>query len=239
MTQPITEGTIIDEGNYKLFQNKEIIKTKKLYEIEYQFMVQEPDSYVESNSPYRNGQILLGRVNRLSMKLCHEYCESCNQLGISNNEQYCLSCLEPYTYDYFSYYNIFQSNCVPEGYFNDIETGHLIECNSVAYKYYYNKTDNGKRICFKYDYECPTSYNYLNPDTNECFNYIYSLYEDISESYTTNVITNLVSIMNAYVFLDIAQNPQIFKPTHSTHSPIDLISSLNNVKRDNRKYDGI
>ena len=236
LTKAITDGTIIDEGNYIIFQNKEIIKTNKLYELEYQYMVQEPNSFVDNSYSYGNGQILFGRVNKLSMKLCHEFCETCKQLGISNNNQYCLSCLEPYTYNYFNYFNIFQSNCVPEGYYIDLEAGQLIECNSIEYKYYFNKTDNNKRICFKNDYECPISYSYFNQSSNECYNYIYSLYEDLTESYIAYVLSNLVSIIDNYVFLDIAQNPQIFKTTHSTHSPIDLIDSLNNVKIENRKY---
>ena len=236
LSQPITERTIIDEGKYILMQNKEIIKTNKFYEIHYQYMVQEPNSYVDSKISYDKGQILFGRINKLSMKLCHEFCETCIQLGISNDNQYCLNCLENYRYNYLSYFNIIQSNCVPEGYYNDKETGHLTECNSVEYKYYYNKTDNNKRICFKYDYECPTAYNNLDPYTNECFNYIYSLYEDIPEFYIENIIENLASILNAYVFLDITKNPQIFNTKHSTHSPIDLISSLNNIKRENRQY---
>ena len=232
----ITEGTILEEGKYILMQNKEIIKTNKFYEIQYQYMVQEPDSYIGHQISYGKGQILFGRVNKLYMKLCHEFCETCIQLGISNNEQYCLSCLENYEYNYSSYFNIFQSNCVPEGYYNDIETGLLTECNSVPYKFYYNLTDNNKRICFKYDYDCPTSYNFFDQDTNECFNYIYSLYEDISETYVENIISNLVKIINGYVFLDVAQNPEIFKTKHSTHSPVDLISSLNNVKKENRQF---
>jgi len=236
LTKAITDGTIIDEGNYVIFQNKEIIKTNKFYELEYQYSVQEPNSFIDNSYSYGKGQIFFGRVNKLSMKLCHQFCETCKQLGISNNQQYCMSCLEPYTYNYFNYFNIFQSNCVPEGYYNDIEAGQLIECKSVEYKYYFNKTDNNKRICFKYDYECPISYNYMNKNSNECTNYIYSLYEDLAESYIDYVISNLVSIIDSYVFLDIAQNPQIFKTSHSTHSPIDLIASLNNVKTENRQY---
>ena len=65
------------------------------------------------------------------MKLCHEYCETCKELGTNDNNQLCLSCLEPYTYDYFTYFNIFKSNCVPEGYYNDEESGFLVECNST------------------------------------------------------------------------------------------------------------
>ena len=226
-SQAILNGTVIDEGNYVLYQNKEVIKTNKLYELEYQYLVEES---------FENRQILYGRVNKLSMKLCHEFCDSCYQLGISENEQFCLSCLEQYTYNYFSYFNIFKSICVPEGYYYDKEVEQLIKCDTVQYKYYYNITDNNKRICFKYDYECPTSYNFLDKSDNECFNYIYSLYEDLNEDYTNYVISNLASLLNAYVFVDVSQNPKIFKTNHSTHEPIDLIDSINNVKKDNRKY---
>ena len=90
------------------------------------------------------------------MKLCHKYCGTCNEFGKTNNKQNCLSCLEPYTYDYFRYFNKFKSNCVPEGYYNDEESGNLVECESVSkYKFYFNETDNNKRICFKYEYKCP------------------------------------------------------------------------------------
>ena len=236
LTTPITDESFIEEGNYILYQNKEIIKTNKLYELKYQYIVQEPISYIDPSYSNENEHILFGRVNKLSMKLCHDFCETCYQLGISNDKQFCLSCLEPYTYDYFKYFNIFMSNCVPEGYYNDRENGKLIECKSTEYKYYYNKTDNNKKICFKYDYECPTSYSYFDLISNECSNYIYDLYEDLPESYTTNILSNLISIINAYVFLDIAKNPQIFKQNHTTHTPIDLIETLKNVKKEKRNY---
>ena len=69
-SQAILNGTVIDEGNYVLYQNKEVIKTNKLYELEYQYLVEES---------FENRQILYGRVNKLSMKLCHEFCDSCYQ----------------------------------------------------------------------------------------------------------------------------------------------------------------
>ena len=40
-SQVIPNGTIIDEGNYVLYQNKEVIKKNKLYELEYQYLVEE------------------------------------------------------------------------------------------------------------------------------------------------------------------------------------------------------
>ena len=39
LSKHIVNGSIIDEGNYILHQNKEVIKTNKLYELEYQYLV--------------------------------------------------------------------------------------------------------------------------------------------------------------------------------------------------------
>ena len=138
------------------------------------------------------------------MKLCHEFCSSCNELGKDNGDQHCLSCLNP-TYDYFSYFNIFTTNCVPYGYYYDRENGKLEKCADNNYKYYYNKTDNNKKICFKYDYECPAFYSYFNKESNECINYLDLFNLDYSASIIEDVISNLTSIINAYVFLDIAK----------------------------------
>ena len=179
LNNPIPDGTIIDEGNYVLYQNKKLTKTHKLYQLDYQYIVQEPlhDTFFSGASELgtlddngksnfkkdyeKSRQTLYGRVNRLTMKLCHKYCGTCYEYGKDNNNQKCLSCLEPYTYDYFSYFNIFLSNCVPEGYYNDREKGTLEECQGKVHKFYLNKTDD-KRICFKESYECPDVYHFLN-----------------------------------------------------------------------------
>ena len=65
-------------------------------------------------------------------------------------------------------------------------------------------------------------------------NPIEDLYEDLSESYIADVISNLTSILNGYVFLDYAQNPHYLE--NYTHPPIDLIESLNNVNKTGRKF---
>ena len=41
-----------------------------------------------------------GRTNKLSFKLCHDYCNTCYEIGVDINHQNCVSCLEQYTYDY-------------------------------------------------------------------------------------------------------------------------------------------
>ena len=58
-----------------------------------------------------------GRTNRLYFKLCHDYCETCNQFGLSIHYQKCYSCLKEYTYDYLTIIHHFTENCVPYDYF--------------------------------------------------------------------------------------------------------------------------
>ena len=178
---PLANEDIL-EFNHRFEQNKQLIKTDEYYSLDYQHIIQE--SYYELfnqnahevifcpnniNDPNYNftPQYFYGRINTVKFKLCHEYCSDCKQLGISNNNQQCMSCLPQYQYDYFSEY---PSNCVPEGYFNDKEESKLVECTNTNSKYYIN-TENNKRICFKITYDCPSEYPYWNRTTNECQNY--------------------------------------------------------------------
>ena len=176
-----------------LEQNKNLIKSSKYYYIDYQHVIQEQDDVeyqdyfdeyriggggarsianrllsVNINNPSYEPRIYYGRTNRLKFKLCHEYCDTCYEFGINNNEQKCSSCLPMYQYDYWYYNNNTQGNCVPEGYYNDLETNSLLQCNQINYKYYINITDN-KTICFKDEIPCPNSYPSFNSTTKECF----------------------------------------------------------------------
>ena len=101
--------------------------------------------------------------------LCHKYCLTYNEYGLSNTEQKCLSCSDNYTFDYWSYLKNDESYCIPEGYYYDKENNIIKECNSTSYKYF--NISNNKIICFKSDYECPPDYPYLNNTTNECLPY--------------------------------------------------------------------
>ena len=164
------------DANHTLLQNKNIIKQEdKLYTLEYQFLVHEPDynkfydmslyhfgkiekkddsnSYDGSN--YYQAKTLDGRTNILKFKLCHKYCIECKEFGLNDDDQRCLNCKEDYTYDYLSYVNRFTNSCVPFDYMYDAENKELKKCSDVSsFKYYFNLTRSGKRYCFKYDYEC-------------------------------------------------------------------------------------
>ena len=175
------------DANHTLLQNKNITKEEvKLYTLEYQFMVKEPtyenlyssatnvwDSLNNNNDEkdYYTRNILNGRVNILSFKLCHKYCIHCVEFGPNDNDQRCIDCKNPYTYDYLTYVNKFTGSCIPKGYMYDVESKVLQLCSSEVHKYYFNLTRNKERYCFKSKYECPDVYHFLNETTNECIDY--------------------------------------------------------------------
>ena len=183
-TLPLNE---LFDANHTLLQNKEIKKEEdKLYTLEYQYMVKEKDydtffgtailnkavgledNTIKNN--YYKPKILNGRTNILSFKLCHKYCIECLEYGRTDNDQRCENCKEIYTYDYLASVNNFTKNCVPENYMYDAESKELKLCSGI-YKYYYNRTRSNKKYCFKYMYECPAAYHYLNETNNECIDY--------------------------------------------------------------------
>ena len=114
---------------YVIKQKKNLIKTSKYYYIDYQYMVEKIND--EEQKRY------YGRTNRLKFKLCHDYCETCYELGTSNNNQKCVSCLLEYQYDYLYYSNRAGKNlenCVPEGYYYD--GNNLTLCNLTEFFFY-------------------------------------------------------------------------------------------------------
>ena len=177
----LINGSIMDI-NYVLKQNTNLIKTDKLYYLYYQFIAETP-SYSElynndieiidntDYSSYYSTKNVYGRNNKLSFKLCHQYCSSCYNISESNNDQECVACLSEYTYDYLTYINNFTGNCVPKGEMYDIEEHKLKKCEDAEHKYYHNTSRNDEIYCFKYIYDCPDIYPYLNMTTNECLNY--------------------------------------------------------------------
>ena len=175
---PLSNNDTIDE-NYLLKQNDGVIKENKYYYLDYQFLVTESEySYFYTKYPqkvygseanlseYFVPKILGGRINTLQFKLCHNYCKTCRTFGSSELEQNCETCLDNY-----SYYNSDQwnNNCIPEGYFFDIENNSIEKCTPDNSKFYIN-VENNKTICFKDSYECPSRYPDYDATSKECKN---------------------------------------------------------------------
>ena len=191
-TTKLNNEAIITE-NPKLYQNQALLKTNKNYSLYYQLYVKEPDfdHFLANAQQYlifdnnggeisaddamkteysnRIGNHLPGKTIKVDFELCFKYCETCKALGITEDNQYCVTCKEDYRFDYWNYFGKYPSNCVPENKFNDLQTGKLETCTKDNSKFYFNTTD-GKRYCFKYEYDCPPPYPYLNLTTHECLN---------------------------------------------------------------------
>ena len=177
---PLTDGSFID-SNYVLKENTNKIKTStNYYHLYYQFVAKEPsykelylsDIEIYRNDDYSNLYIpkeYYGRTNKLSFKLCHDYCKNCYSLGTSNDNQHCASCLPEYSYDYLANKNDFIENCVPSGEMYDKELHKLLKCQDYPHKFYLNSSESNKKYCFKFSYDCPDAYPNLNTDINECY----------------------------------------------------------------------
>ena len=229
--EEITNGTIIDKNiNYILNQNKEVIKTFEYYDIFYQYTVKEPsysDANIHDNAIYTYStdnsynnydtdfkpNTFYGRTNKLSFKLCHEYCNTCKEFGHDIHNQKCETCLPDYTYDYWNYFNnTYSSNCVPLNYMNLLDEQRIVECSTQDYKYYINKTSN-KKICFKKDFECPKEYHYFNETNKECTDYNPPLPTTIT--FPTTIITTMVT--------QAPTQPPTEKPTEPPTEPFTTV----------------
>ena len=63
------------------------------------------------------------------------------------------------------------------------------------------------------------------------------LYEVLDKEYINNVVSNLISIISAYAYTEIAQNPpQPEGLPNYNHDPVDLVGSLNNITREGKKF---
>ena len=178
LTKLIHNNEFFDNSHF-LAQNFDINKTNKYYYLDYQYIVQEPayDTFYDSTKKnvvddgnYKSEftrKIFYGRTNRLKFKLCYEYCETCLEFGKTIDDQKCLTCLQPYTYDYWHYLPKYIPNCIPENKFYDDVSKQVINCDST-FNYFYPEAD--KKICFKSGLDCPNDFPYLNTTTKECQN---------------------------------------------------------------------
>ena len=165
----LQNGDILEQ-NHKPTQNADLIKNEIYYYIDFQYLIKEPEySTFYSNcdktlgdtgnfNEYFTPKIFYGRTNTLQFKLCHRFCSSCALLGISDNDQKCLSCLPEYQYDF---YNLSKTNCVPEGYYYNNDTNQLVKCDKENFAFILDEKSN-KTFCVPYEFSDCTYYDFIN-----------------------------------------------------------------------------
>ena len=176
---PLPNNTFFD-SNHKLYQNFHLNKTFRDYYIDYQYIVKEPSystfyssdtvdypSDFDASTDFEaSRKTLYGRTNRIKFKLCYQYCNHCLEFGKTIVDQKCLSCLEDYSYDYWTYLGKYYGNCIAINQYYDKTNNQIINCDST-FKYLKDHETN-KRICFKESDVCPDEYSYYNTSTNQC-----------------------------------------------------------------------
>ena len=158
--------------------------------------------------------ICSGLENTLEIKLCHDFCQTCYEFSIDNNDQKCVSCLPDYQYDYFDYSGRAYenpSNCVPVWNYYDTEEKILTECNTYEFCHFF--AYNGKEICFKKNdiNQCPSQYECSNIiDGSACF-----------QSETTSIIVDPPNPPTTQVDLPNLPTTQVEIPNPPT-TQVDL-----------------
>ena len=165
-------------SKYSFEQNISIEKTNQYYFLEYQYIITEPNyekfnEYPVIITDIRNNNDIdqekefepfyfFSKTKKAKFKLCYKYCSSCYYNGNSIDDQKCYTCLVNYDYSKEK-----SSNCVPEGYYRDKETGNILKCNENNSKFYFDKEEN-KTICFNDEIICPENFIYFLTNEKQC-----------------------------------------------------------------------
>ena len=177
----LLENNNILEKNYTLIQNGNFTSNNNYLEYQIILIEAEYDSFNNISSEiinssasgmqfiderqYYNRSMFFGRTNTINFvsQKCHEFCLTCSELGISDNDQKCITCKEEYSY---GFPGDITANCVPENKFYDNDKQQLIECNKSNSFFFIDQ--NNKKICFKKNKNCPNEYPILNLESGEC-----------------------------------------------------------------------
>ena len=179
--------------------------SNKTYYFEFQYIVEEPNEENKINQytidmrtidcldnenieddDYLENNIFYSRSIKVEFKLCYELCNTCENLGISFNDQKCLSCLDNYVYSEHNCYleTILGDNENNTEYINyslhssDFTTNSTnIEEYNTNIKYFSDSilytTPDYTIISNRIDY----STNYIKKDINCSSRYFYKYYE--------------------------------------------------------------
>ena len=225
-------------NNYFLKQNLDLNKTSQYYYIDYQHIIKEQidqlfNSLVRRLSTPQNNheyniedepRIFYGRTNRLQFKLCYDYCQTCKELGSSNDTQKCLYCLPNYQFDKYYDSSYIQNNCIPEGYYTVTQTNSLISNNPKESTYYIHSTNN-QIISSEVNFEYNTSIPNLNETSKEV------LYmEDVSYKYEekNNSSNNIYDLIKNKLITDFSNIEDNYSKINTDNKYVFQITTVNN-----------
>ena len=168
---------------------------------------------------FSQNNIYFGKTCKAKFKLCYDLCETCESLGISFDDQKCLTCINNYNY--------YKGNCYPEGY--EIETEKV--CNLI----FYSKNNECLEFC---SYEDILNKNcYINATNNKNTIINDLMKNHIIQNYKENDHI-VIESDNNYIFqLTNSLNEENTKDGKNTNnynlSMIDLGECENLLKRKN------
>ena len=224
---------------HNITQNDIIKMSNKDYYFEFQSVVQEPSEETKINQytidirsidcldndtiegeENIDNSIFYSRTIKVEFKLCYELCNTCKSLGISFNDQKCLSCLENYTY--------IEGNCYPKD-INDDLTDYMTEISEK----YINETGFTNNILDSSDYIPNTTIEYTS-NINKIYNSDYLIStttKSISNTNNTNLLDNsdymTKTTINNIPNTTIEYTSNTNKMDHSTYISHTIIESTN------------
>ena len=138
------------DHSYEIVQNQSTIKnSNETYHFEFQcilkwselndqysvdtrnFSINNTDNIEENENT--ESDLIYGKTIKTEFKLCYELCNTCEYLGVSFDNQKCLTCFDNYT--------LYKGNCYP-GEITDFITTDLINNETTCLSYFYSKRDN-------------------------------------------------------------------------------------------------
>ena len=159
------ESTIIDYYSYFKFNNKKL-EANQLFKVT-------SDLTFNSNNAqkiyikFKNyGKILAGEKEcGFFIRVCNERCSNCYDSDISENNHQCIECKDGYYHVKDTYNCVTKEEMIGTVYSFDEKENIFKICDY----YIYYKLLNELKYC-TYNYSCPTDFNKLIPEKNQCIN---------------------------------------------------------------------
>ena len=220
---PANQIDEIYKGNLNL---NNIQNDNALIEILYSFGEKETEILNERSI---NDKIISKKITLIEYSLQND--ESNLEIYLKSNDYFKISVYAGTSQNNYFYYSL--SN-IPKYSQNSIKK-YFIKLNDPLKKI--GQLEENEKYMISLMFEKTSENQIINVSYYYNKNPINDLYEDLDKDYIDDVVSNLISIISSYAYTEIAQNPpQPDGLPNYNHEPIDLVGSLNNMKREGRKF---